>query len=247
MTVSLIIPAYNEEGRLPAFLEDLATFQRSARLPDGQARCPLTEVLVVDDGSSDRTAAVAHLFEDLLPLRVTQLPSNRGKGAAVRKGVFESRGDAIIFMDADGATAPAELPKLLAALERAPIAVGNRWMPESRVDGREPFRAVSGWIYRAYVDLFGLRGIDTMCGFKGFRRDAAHKLFATLREERWLFDTEVMLRARRQGYAIEHVPIRWVSKHGSKLNLPALIRSSFQIPFLAARVAAEPHSSKPAT
>lgn len=240
MTVSLIIPAYNEAERLPAFLEDLVTFFRKA--PPGT----FLEVMVVDDGSTDRTTAVAKTFTNRLPLRVIRLAENRGKGAAVRTGVLQTHSDAIVFLDADGATAPTELPKLLAALQRVPIAVGNRWMRESHVEDREPFRAVSGWIYRTYVDLFGLRGIDTMCGFKGFRRDAAHALFATLREERWLFDTEIMLRARRRGYAIENVPIRWTSKHGSKLNLRALIRSTFQIPFLAARVAAEPHSSKPA-
>ncbi|TSC72443.1 MAG: glycosyl transferase [Parcubacteria group bacterium Gr01-1014_38] len=232
MTVSLVIPAYNEEGRLPTFLEELVTFGR-------KAPGVLREVLVVDDGSTDRTAAVARMFADLLPLRVIRVPENRGKGAAVRTGVFESHGEVVVFGDADGATAPAELPKLLAALERAPIAVGNRWMPGSRVEGREPFRALSGWMYRTYVSLFGLRDIDTMCGFKGFRRDVARTLFEPLREERWLFDTEIMLRARRRGYAIANVSIHWTSKHGSKLKLPALIRAVFQIPFLAARVASE--------
>lgn len=237
MTVSLIIPAYNEEGRLPTFLEDLATFFREAPPKT------FTEVVVVDDGSTDRTSAVAETFTARLPLRVIRLAGNRGKGAAVRTGVLQTRSDAIVFMDADGATAPAELPKLLAALERAPIAVGNRWLSESRVEGRDPFRAFSGWIYRTYVGFFGLRGIDTMCGFKGFRSDVARVLFESLREERWLFDTEIMLRARRRGYAMETVPIHWTSKHGSKLNLSALIRSTFHIPFLALRVWREPHAS----
>lgn len=233
MTVSLVIPAYNEEERLPTFLEELVTFLRKA--PNA-----VREVLIVDDGSQDRTAEVAHLFVDLLPLRLIRFPKNRGKGSAVQAGILASQGDAVMFMDADGATAPEELPKLVAALEHSPIAVGNRWMADSHVRSREPFRAFSGWVYRTYVGFFGLQGVDTMCGFKGFRRDAARALFETLREERWLFDTEIMLRARRRGYDIANVPISWTSKHGSKLRLPVLLRSVFQIPVVAARVAAEP-------
>lgn len=205
------------------------------------------EVLVVDDGSSDRTSAVAEQFSNRLPLRVIRLPRNRGKGAAVQTGVKESRGGAVIFMDADGATGPEELPKLLAGLERKPIAVGNRWMQGSTAAGRELFRAFSGWVYRTYAGVFGLAGIDTMCGFKGFRRDAAQKLFARITEERWLFDTEVMLRARRHGIPVENIPISWTSKHGSKLKPSALIRSFFQIPVVAYRIAQEPLPEKQTT
>lgn len=232
MRVSLVIPAYNEEGRLPAFLEELVTFRRKAAEV-------IHEVLVVDDGSRDRTAARTAMFQDLLPLRLIRSPKNRGKGAAVRAGVLEATADAVVFMDADGATSPWELPKMLAALTGAPVAVGNRWMPGSQVEGRETFRAFSGWVYRTYVGYFGLRGIDTMCGFKGFHRAVGQELFASLREERWLFDTEIMLRAVQRRYRVESFPIRWTSKHGSKLRLPVLLRAFFEIPFLAARVAGE--------
>lgn len=229
MRASLIIPAYNEEGRLPAFLRELSAFhQRHPNLLD--------EVLVVDDGSADRTSEVARSFADQLPLKVMRFPNNRGKGAAVRAGVLEARGETVIFMDADGATSPDEIPNIVRALEHAPIAVGNRWMPGSRVADREPFRAFSGWVNRTYVGLFGLREVDTMCGFKGFRRDVARALFDHLYSERWLFDTEIMLRARRRGVPMTHVPIAWTSKHGSKLRPAVLLRSFFVIPFLAARV-----------
>lgn len=236
VTVSLIIPAYNEERRLPDFLESLARFHQISHVP-------ITEVLVVDDGSSDRTSAVAEKFSNQLPLRVIRFPHNRGKGAAVQAGVLESRGDVVIFMDADGATGPEELPKLLAGLERKPMAVGNRWMEGSHVADREPFRAFSGWVYRTSMRFFGLVDVDTMCGFKGYRRDVARFLFGRIREERWLFDTEIALRARRHGIPVENVPIRWTSKHGSKLKFPVLVRSVFAIPFLALRVWKEPHSS----
>lgn len=226
---SLVIPAYNEEHRLPTFLAELSDFHQAH--PDA-----VGEILVVDDGSTDRTSAIAAAFANRLPLRVIHLPENRGKGAAVQRGIQEARGDTVIFMDADGATAPGELPRLIAALTSAPIAVGNRWIPESRVEDRELLRRFSGWLYRTYVGFFGLRGIDTMCGFKGFRTDTARLLFQHLHTGGWLFDTEVMLRARRKGYRITGVPIRWTSKHGSKLRVSVLIKSVFHIPLLAARV-----------
>lgn len=232
MRVSLVIPAYNEEGRLPPFLGLLERFHSAH--PEH-----ILEVLVADDGSTDRTSAVAESFANRLPLHVLRLPRNRGKGAAVRAGVLAAAGDAVIFMDADGATGPDELPKLLRALERAPIAVGNRWMAGSVVTDRQPFRAFSGWVYRTYVSLFGLRGIDTMCGFKGFQRAVANDLFAELHDERWLFDTEIMLRARRRGLRVENVPIAWTSKHGSKLGPWALARAFFTLPILAVRVLSE--------
>lgn len=232
MTVSLVIPAYNEEGRLPAFLRQLSTWNT-------EQRTPLQEIIVVDDGSVDRTGEIADGFGTALPLRVIRFPENRGKGAAVQAGVLAARGDLVIFLDADGATAAAELPKMRTALARAPIAVGNRWMHGSQVTEREPFRALSGRIYRMYVGFFGLRGIDTMCGFKGFQRDVARTLFEPLREARWLFDTEIMLRARRRGYEIASVPIAWTSKHGSKLHFSALVRAFFALPLLALRVSRE--------
>jgi glycosyltransferase involved in cell wall biosynthesis len=196
----------------------------------------VTEVLVVDDGSTDGTAAVAERFTAHLPLRVIRLSENRGKGAAVREGVLAASGDAVVFMDADGATPPDVLAAMAQALNTFPVVVGNRWITGSHVRDREPFRAFSGWVYRTYVGLFGLRGIDTMCGFKGFRHEVARSLFEHLLHERWLFDTEVMLRARHRKIPIGRVPISWTSKHGSKLHPSVLVRAFFEIPFLALRV-----------
>lgn len=223
MKISLVIPAYNEEQRLGPFLETVARYH--ARHPQ-----ELREVLVVDDGSIDATVRVAERFAAKIPsLKVLRHGTNRGKGAAVQTGVLAARGEYIVFMDADGATPIGELPKMAQALTRSPIAVGNRWMPGARTDRHSLLRRVAGTVYRRYMGFFGLREIDTMCGFKGYHRSVARTLFSRLQEPRWLFDTEIAFRAVQQGYAVTNFPIRWESKEGSKLSAAALLKTAWHI------------------
>jgi glycosyltransferase involved in cell wall biosynthesis len=222
MKTSLVIPAYNEEVRLRPFLESISRYAESQ---PGL----ITEVILVDDGSRDGTVRTARLFENRLPLRVLVHKRNRGKGAAVQTGVLRAGGDYIIFMDADGATGIAELPKMVAALSQAQIAIGNRWMTGAVTERNSTLRRLAGWVYRQYLRLFGLGSIDTMCGFKGYRREVARNLFSDLTEERWLFDTEIAYRAVRAGYSIKNIPITWESKDGSKLDTKTLVKSAFQI------------------
>lgn len=210
MRLSLVIPAYNEEKRLPAFLKSLAGYQ-------------LDEVIIVDDGSTDRTAQVAQGFS------VLHHEKNRGKGAAVKTGVMAAQGDYIVFMDADGAAPITELPKMLAALEKADIAIGNRWMAGAKTQRHSGLRKISGWVYRKYMSLFGLGAIDTMCGFKGYRASVARDLFKDLHEERWLFDAEIAYKAVQRGYRIKNFPITWESKDGSKLDTKTLLKTALQI------------------
>ncbi len=193
------------------------------------AKDDIHEIIVVDDGSADNTAAVVKGFAPRLPLRVISHRRNRGKGAAVRTGVMEAKGDAIVFMDADGATPITELPKMRQALKEAPIAVGNRWMEGSKTERHSRLRQLSGFVYRQYMGLFGLGKIDTMCGFKGYRREVARELFSHLLEERWLFDAEVIYKAVKAGYAIKNFPIEWESKDGSKLDTKTLVKTALQI------------------
>lgn len=229
-TLSLVIPAYNEEKRLPEFLGTVATFVKES--PND-----ITEILLVDDGSTDNTVAVARKYQADIPgLRVITQPNNQGKGAAIAKGVSEATGDWIVFMDADGATPISEIPKMRAALVKAQIGVGNRWMKGANVYRSSLFRHVSGWVYKTYMGMFGLGGIDTMCGFKGYHRDVAKDLFADLLEERWLFDTEVAYKAVRRGYTIENFPINWKSVEGSKLSPIDLLKAGGSIWFLIARI-----------
>lgn len=221
MSVSLIIPAYNEEKRLGIFLQSIVDYSNQ--------RQDISEIIVVDDGSSDATVSVAEKFSQRLPLRVITHEKNRGKGAAVRTGVMAAAGDRIIFMDADGATPITELPKMTDALSEAPVAVGNRWMAGSQTYRHSSLRKLAGFIYRQYMGLFGLGRIDTMCGFKGYHSAVARKLFSDLQEERWLFDAEIAYKAVRAGYTIKNFPIAWESKDGSKLDTKTLLKTAFQI------------------
>jgi dolichyl-phosphate beta-glucosyltransferase len=190
----------------------------------------LSEIIVVDDGSKDATVAEAAKFTTQLPnLKVIRQIPNKGKGAAVRTGVMAATGDYIIFMDADGATGPAELPAMITALQKADIVVGNRWLPGAQTERHSWLRQLSGFTYRTYMKCFGLGNIDTMCGFKGYRRAVAEDLFSHLLEERWLFDTEIAYKSVQKKYSVINLPIKWESKDGSKLPTSTLIKSAFEI------------------
>lgn len=222
-SVSLIIPAYNEEERIVPFLASIAAYTKEN--PDF-----LSEVIVVDDGSKDKTAQVAKEAGKGIPnLQVISLNPNQGKGAAIRAGVLAAKGDSIVFMDADGATGIDELPKMIAALQSSDIAVGNRWMEGARTERHSLLRQLSGFLYRTYMKLFGLGNVDTMCGFKGYKKEVAKDLYKDLKEKRWLFDTEIAYRAVRRGYTVHNFPIAWESKDGSKLDTVTLIKSALQI------------------
>lgn len=225
MTVSLIIPAYNEEKRLGPFLDSLSHLLHQN--PD-----ILHEIIVIDDGSKDKTAQIAQAASSNLPiLRVIKQVKNQGKGAAVKAGVMSATGDIVIFMDADGATDATEIPPMLEVFktQNPDIVIGNRFLPGAKTDRHSLLRRFSGFVNRMYMRLFGLGKIDVMCGFKGYKREVARNLFSNLMEERWLFDTEIAYKAVKNKYHIINIPITWESKDGSKLPTRTLIKSAFQI------------------
>ena len=222
MKTSLIIPAYNEDKRLGAFLDSISDYHK-------QHPSDIHEIIVVDDGSTDKTFDVAIKFAGDLPLKVIKHKINKGKGAAVKTGIISASGDYVIFTDADGATPITELPKMLSALAENQIGIGNRWLPGSQTKRSSFLRKISGYTYRQYMSLFGLGKIDTMCGFKGYRRDVANSLFEHLLEQRWLFDTEIAYKAVQAKYTIKNFPITWKSMDGSKLSTATLIASGLKI------------------
>lgn len=216
LTVSIVIPAYNEERRLPPYLESIRH-----HFDSDLVGC--YEVVVVDDGSTDGMASELRRSAETFPqLRVLQHSENRGKGAAVRTGVLAARGRYVLFADADGATPIEEERRLRARLQtEADIAVGSRRVASTEVArNRNPFRGIVGKSFaRLAKCLLGLSVHDTQCGFKMFRHEVAVKLFPQMREEGYYFDLEMLILADRYGYRVIEVPINWADQPGSRMSL----------------------------
>ncbi|GIU84001.1 MAG: hypothetical protein KatS3mg008_0776 [Acidimicrobiales bacterium] len=212
-TLSIVVPAYNEEDRISTSLPALSDLVR---------RHPTTELIVVDDGSEDLTAErVARALRDTPRCMLIRLPWNHGKGAAVRAGVAAATGEVIVFADADLAASLDDLPKLVAALEEADIAVGSRSAPGASVTGGCLARRIASVTFAlATRRLLRLPHRDTQCGFKAFRASTAKVLFQLVRCEGFAFDVEVLALARLLGYRVAEVPIRWHAVEGSRVRLP---------------------------
>lgn len=216
-SLTLVLPAYNEAARIGPALDELVAYLRSK--PPG---LPATSVLVVDDGSSDDTATIVRARPEAVDglLNVMTVPHG-GKGAAVRAGMLAAIGDLVVFADADMATPPSELPKLVAALESADIALGSRIQPDgSDMRATQPrYRRALGGMFHLLASIWVVGDVkDTQCGFKGFTRTAAHDIFARQQVTSIVFDVEVIHLARRRGYSIAVVPIRWQDVRGSRMR-----------------------------
>jgi glycosyltransferase involved in cell wall biosynthesis len=213
--VSVIIPAWNEASRLPTTLSALAHYVES---PAGQA-IPL-EAVVVDNASSDNTYALASTFAQANPyLRVIQ-EQRRGKGAAVRAGMFEGTGQYLFICDADLAMPMTELPKFLPPrLTGFAVAIGSREAAGAVRHDEPVYRHYMGRIFTWVTKLLALRGFeDTQCGYKCFQRDAALDLFSAQTMDGWAFDVEILYIAQRRGYRIVEVPIQWYYRPNSRVS-----------------------------
>jgi hypothetical protein len=213
--LTIIVPAFNEADRLPA---GMGRFD--AAVADGAVRLDETEVVLIDDGSTDDTATVARRLLAPLPHhRVISLPANGGKGAAVRTGVALARGPYVAYMDADMAIDPRAVPSLLDALRSSEAAIGSRALAHSMVDGTYAVRAVMGRMFNRLVTTgTGLSLQDTQCGFKAFRTPVARLLFHLVGIDRFAFDVELLERARRLGLRITEVPVHWKNVPGSTVH-----------------------------
>jgi dolichyl-phosphate beta-glucosyltransferase len=212
--ISIVIPAFNEAGRLPDTLDRVERYLETAATS--------TEVIVVDDGSRDTTADVVRERAARWPqLRLVEAERNRGKGAAVQLGMATARGRYRIFSDADLSVPIDDMEKLLKPLRAgAGVAIASRGLRDSQVERHQPwYRETMGKIFNRLVRMFVLGGVhDTQCGFKAFTAEVAERVFPALQTRGFGFDVEVLYRAQRAGYAIVEVPTRWVNSPQSRVH-----------------------------
>ena len=256
-SLTIVLPAYNEEGRLGPALDELFGYlgRHGAQGRDGApgaAALPADiRVLVVDDGSTDGTAALVRARPEAVtaegashpPLALNSVPHG-GKGAAVRAGMLATDTDFVLFADADMATPPDQVPLLVAALADHDLALGSRIQPDGSDmrASQPPYRRLLGRAFHHLASVWAVGPVqDTQCGFKGFTREAARDLFALQQVTSIVFDVELIYLARRRGYRLAIVPIRWGDKRGSRMHPGPAIAARvawdlFRIPLIHRRV-----------
>lgn len=211
---SVVIPMWQEATRIDASIE---------RLADSKLAHPDIELLLVDDGSTDGTAAQARAACERAGLVATviELPANVGKGGAVRAGVLAASGEVVGFADADLSAGPEDIERVFRVVDEgeAPVAIASRTEPGTTIAARQPWlRRWSGAAFNLELRALGLTDLrDTQCGLKAFEAKAATEIFGALRLRRFAFDVEVLARARRGGFAIAEVPIRWEHVEASRV------------------------------
>jgi dolichyl-phosphate beta-glucosyltransferase len=240
---SVVIPAYNEADRLPRYLHEVAAHF------DGRGE-PY-EILVVDDGSRDETAARVRELAALYPaIALHRSPANRGKGHAVRAGMRRARGAWRLMADADGATPIVEVKRLEVAVQAgADVAVGSRALRDASVAVvARRHRQLAGAFFHLVSRAAGVAGVvDTQCGFKLFRGPVADDLFAALATEGFGFDVELLLLARRHGYRVAEVAVNWTDQPGSKVHVltdgPRMLAQVLAARIRLARIRPRPRNS----
>ncbi len=246
--MTLVLPAFNEAARIGSALDELFGYLNGVGTSRDGGR-PASdmgpvEVLVVDDGSTDETVAIVTGRQEAHgALRLLERP-HAGKGAAVRAGMLAAGSDYILFADADLATPPDQLPLLTDALGTHDIALGSRVHPDGsdRRSSQPLHRRLLGRLFHALAAFWVTGPVpDTQCGFKGFRRAAAHDLFALQKIGGIVFDAEIIHLARRRGYSMTAIPVQWSDKRGSRMRLrPGLavrvVFDLFRIPLIHRKV-----------
>jgi len=212
--LSVIIPAYNEEKRLPATLDSIAEYIKSVKKE--------IEVIVVVDGSQDNTKQVAEGYKNKITgLRVLDYGDNRGKGFAVKTGMLEAKGEYVLFMDADNATPLSEVEKLWPFVSGYEIVIGSRHLKDSNVVIKQPwYRILISRLGNFVIQALIIKDIkDTQCGFKLFTCKAAQEIFSRQQIDRWGFDMEILSIAQKVlGYKIKEVPVSWYNSAESRLR-----------------------------
>jgi len=215
MKLSIIIPAHNEELRLPPVLEQYAQYYGDKFGDD-------VEIIVVVNGSTDNTLELTKAFAGNHPIvSVINEPRRVGKGGAVMMGLRQARGELVGFVDADGSTAPQDYYDLVAKIGEAGCIIASRWLKESVVEPKQPLsRRLASRIFNSMVNLFfGFRVHDTQCGAKLFRRDVIDSILPEIGITKWAFDVDMLFCVRRHGYRIVEIPTVWRDAAGSKVQV----------------------------
>jgi dolichyl-phosphate beta-glucosyltransferase len=218
LDLSIIIPAFNEEGRLPKTLDAVIAY--------AQSRPYQTEIMVVDDGSTDRTAEIVSSYSQTYPApRLVSNAGNRGKGYSVRHGMLEAAGEIALFTDADLSTPIEEADKLIAAIreQNFDAAIGSRAVDRSTIQVHQSaIREMAGIFFNRMVQwILNIQLSDTQCGFKAFRRERTRIIFEQQRIERFGFDPEILYLAKRHGLRVAEIPVNWSHDAATKVNVAA--------------------------
>jgi dolichyl-phosphate beta-glucosyltransferase len=213
--MSIVIPAYNEEKRIEGSLSEACAYMNDFGME--------YEIIVVDDGSSDGTGRiVTRIAKDIRNVRLVGYEKNRGKGHALRTGVLVTKGEFVLVMDADLSTPMEELRKLMPYLSDGgfDIAIGSRALALSDIIKKQPWwRRGMGKTFNRIVKALVIGGFsDTQCGFKLFKGEIARSLFGAARIDRFAYDVEILALAKKKGYGIKEVPIRWINSPESRVD-----------------------------
>lgn len=223
--LSVVIPAYNEEQRIGKTLEDVS------RYLSGQTY--QYEILVVNDGSKDGTAATVRKLSGTIPnLRLVDNSDNKGKGGVVRQGMLAASGDIRLFMDADNSTRVEEVAKFLPYFKQgADLVIGSRRIQGSVIAVKQPWiRDFLGGVFRTIVHtLVPMRVTDSQCGFKAFSAKAAELVFSRQTVFRWAFDVELLAIARAHKLKIVEVPVTWVNDAASKVKFSGMVNMLLEV------------------
>lgn len=226
MYLSVIIPAYNEEKRLPKTLEEIDKYLRSQSFS--------YEIIVVNGGSTDRTPEIVREFQSKIRNLKLIERDGLGKGDAVKAGILAAKGKYRVFTDADNSTSIDQIEKMFPWFERGyDLVLGSRDVKGASLNPPQPFlrRVVFGKGFKILRKIIiGLWEIeDTQCGFKGFTEKLAKEIFPKAKISGWAFDPEILILAKKSGYKIKEIPINWVNNPESKVNLKGIIKMLFEL------------------
>jgi len=216
MKLSIIIPAYNEEKGIAKALQEIDKYTKQQNYE--------YEIIVVNDGSKDRTAEVVQkMMPQIKGLRLIDNTKNHGKGFVVKQGLLEAKGEIRLFTDADNSTSIDQVEKMWPEFENGyDIVIGSRDVKGATLEPPQPwYRRILGNVFNLFVQTsLGLWGIwDTQCGFKALNKDSVQNVLPKCKIDRWAFDPEILALAKKQGFKIKEVPVHWINRAQSRVKL----------------------------